>query len=258
MNRKVVELPDIPAAGEELEDYVAALFQASGHYVEKSIVGSDPADIFELDIVTTDYAHERPRRRLTEVKGGGWGYTDLFKVVGWMQYLKIQDGAFFITRWDDRGSAPGKMGPLGLEVVCFEDFKAAPEEFTERGFGTFATQELIELWRHSYGAERRFVKLLNKRAKKGDEGAKAAKAYHRQINNGTFLARAPEESLALLYEAYGEHPKLTRGYAQELDGDGFDPQSEASDSASYKAMLRGSTRNSRPARTSNTERGFLY
>ncbi|MFD0112554.1 MULTISPECIES: hypothetical protein [unclassified Streptomyces] len=47
MSKKVVELPDLPAAGEELEDYVAALFQASGHYVEKSIVASDPADIFE-------------------------------------------------------------------------------------------------------------------------------------------------------------------------------------------------------------------
>ncbi|MGC5346936.1 hypothetical protein [Streptomyces sp. DT171] len=145
MSKKVVELPDIPAAGEELEDYVAALFQASGHYVEKSIVGSDPADIFELDIVTTDYAHEGAMRRLTEVKGGGWGYTDLFKVVGWMQYLKIQHGAFFVTRWDDRKTAPSKMGPLGLNVVCFDDFRAAPEEFAEKGFGTFAAQELIEL-----------------------------------------------------------------------------------------------------------------
>ncbi|MEV8311916.1 hypothetical protein AB0P36_32490 [Streptomyces flavidovirens] len=234
-----MELPDIPGAGEQLEDYVAALFQASGQFVEKSIVGSDPADLFELDIVTMDYAHEEAIRRLTEVKGGGWGYTDLFKVVGWMQYLKIQHGAFFITRWDDRETAPSRMRPLGLDVVCFDDFEAAPEHFSEKGFGTFAARELIELWRHSYGVERRFVKLIHKRAKTGEEGAKAAKTYHRQINNGTFLARAPEESLALLYEAYGEHPKLTRGYAHELDGGSFDPQSESADSASYKAMFEG-------------------
>jgi hypothetical protein len=237
MSRRVVELPDIPGAGEELEDYIAALFQASGHYVEKSIVASDPADLFELDIVTTDYAHEGTMRRLIEVKGGGWGYTDLFKVVGWMQYLKILHGGFFITKWGDRETAPGRMEPMGLNVVCFDDFKAAPKHFSEKGFGTFAARELIELWRHSYGVERRFVKLLHKQAKKGDEGAKAAKTYHRQINNGTFLARAPEESLALLYEAYGEHPKLTRGYAHELDGGAFDPQSESPDSASYRAML---------------------
>ncbi|MFI9495663.1 MULTISPECIES: hypothetical protein [Streptomyces] len=239
MSEKVVTLPDIPGAGEELEDYIAALFQASGHFVEKQIVESDPADLLELDIVTTDYTGEEAVRRLTEVKGGKWGYTDLFKVVGWMQYLKIQQGAFFHTRWDDRETAPGRMKPLGLDVVCFDDFETAPEHFEEMGFGAFVEPKLIGLWRHSYCVERRLVKLINERAKKGEEGAKAAKTYHRQINNGTFFARAPEESLAMLYEAYGEHPRLTLGYAQELDGGTFDPQTPPAISTSYQAMFRG-------------------
>ncbi|MFI5534606.1 hypothetical protein ACIA8O_39335 [Kitasatospora sp. NPDC051853] len=239
MSKKVVELPEIPGAGEELEDYIAALFQASGHFVEKQIVESDPADLLELDIVTTDYAHEQATRRLIEVKGGKWGYTDLFKVVGWMRYLKIQHGAFFHTRWDDRETAPTRMTPLGLEVVCFEDFQAAPEHFSEKGFGTFVEPKLIALWRFSYGVERRFVHLIHERAKKGEQGARSAKTYHRQINNGTFLARAPEESAAMLYEAYQEHPQLTRGYAHELDGGTFDPQSAPASSPSYEAMLNG-------------------
>jgi hypothetical protein len=87
--------------------------------------------------------------------------------------------------------------------------------------------------------ERRFAKLIHKRARNGEEGARAAKTYQRQINNGTFFARAPEESLAMLYEAYGKHPKLTRGYAHELDGDSFDPQSDSAVSASYNAMFEG-------------------
>ncbi|MEV6105166.1 hypothetical protein AB0M28_10695 [Streptomyces sp. NPDC051940] len=235
-----MKLPDIPGAGEELEDYVAALFQASGHFVEKQLVESDPADLLELDIVSTDYTHEEAVRQLIEVKGGGWGYTDLFKVVGLMQYLKIDRGAFFITKWEKRETAPSRMEPLGLSVVCFKDFKVAPEHFTQTGFGSFVEPELIELWQHSYGVERRFIKLLNQRArKKGEEGARAAKVYHRQINNGTFFARAPEESLAMLYEAYSEHPKLTRGYAHELDGGAFDPQSVNPNSASYTGMLEG-------------------
>ncbi|WP_028813591.1 hypothetical protein [Streptomyces flavidovirens] len=73
MSKRVVKLPDIPGAGEELEDYIAALFQASGHFVEKQIVESDPADLLELDIVTTDYAGEQASRRLIEVKGGKGG-----------------------------------------------------------------------------------------------------------------------------------------------------------------------------------------
>jgi hypothetical protein len=238
MDRRVVTLPEIPGAGEELEDYVAALFQASGHYVEKQIVESDPADLLELDIVTTDYAPEEAVQRLIEVKGGKWGYTDLFKVVGWMQYLKLPHGAFFVTRWDDRQSAPDRMKPLGLDVVCFDDFEAAPQLFEDKGFGSFVEPSLIHLWRHSYGVERRFVRLIHEQAKKGEEGARAAKTYHRQINNGTFFAQAPEESLGMLYQEYGEHPRLTLGYAHELDGDTFDPQSTATNSASYQAMLR--------------------
>ncbi|WP_345045973.1 hypothetical protein [Streptomyces sannanensis] len=182
-------LPDIPKAGEELEDYIAALFQASGHFVEKQIIESDLADILELDIFATGYGPEKAVRRLIEVKGGGWGFTDLFKVVGWMRYLELQHGAFFITRWEDRESAPRKMEPLGLDIVCFDDFTTAPKLFTEKGFGSFAEPRLIGLWRHSYGVERKFVKVINKQARAGAEGAKAAKTYHRQINNGTFFAR---------------------------------------------------------------------
>lgn len=155
MSKKVVKLPDIPGAGEELEDYIAALFQASGHFVEKQIVESDPADLLELDIFVTDYAPEKAVQRLVEVKGGKWGFTDLFKVVGWMRYLDLQHGAFFITRWEDRESAPRKMEPLGLDVVCFDDFTTAPQRFEAKGFGSFVEPRLIDLWRHSYGVERK-------------------------------------------------------------------------------------------------------
>ncbi|MEU1628181.1 hypothetical protein ABZ746_23195 [Streptomyces sp. NPDC020096] len=238
MSKKVVTLPGIPGAGEELEDYVAALFQASGHFVEKQIVESDPADLLELDIFVTDYAPEQIVQRLIEVKGGKWGFTDLFKVVGWMRYLNLGHGAFFITKWEGRKSAPRKMEPLGLEVVCFDDFATAPQLFQEKGFGSFVEPGIIGLWRHSYGVERKFVKVIHNRTRDGAEGAAAAKNYHRQINNGTFFARAPEESLAMLYEAYGDHPKLTLGYACEIDGGGFDPHSASTDSPSYQAALR--------------------
>lgn len=238
MSKKSVVLSEIPDAGEDLEDYVAALFQASGHFVEKQMVESDPADILELDIVTTEYTTDSLDRRLIEVKGGGWGYTDLFKVVGWMQYLGVDKGACFITRWDDRESAPNRVGPLGLEVVCFDDFPKAPEQFEALGFGSFADPELIDLWRYSYAVERKLVRLILAKAKADLEGAKAAKAYYRLINHGTFFARTPEESLAMLYEAFMDHPKMMLGYALELDGGEYDPHSAPTTSASLTAAMR--------------------
>ncbi|MFE3525345.1 hypothetical protein ACFXOD_27695 [Streptomyces sp. NPDC059161] len=72
MGNKVVALPENPQ-GEALEDYKAALFQASGHFVEKQIIESDPADILELGIFATDYGPEKEVGRLIEAKGGGWG-----------------------------------------------------------------------------------------------------------------------------------------------------------------------------------------
>lgn len=237
MSKKVVTLPDIPGTGDELEDYVAALFQASGHFVEKHIVERDPADLLELDIFATNYATDPVVRRLIEVKGGKWGYTDLFKVVGWMRYLELDHGAFFVTKWDDRESAPDRMGPLGLDVICFDDFATAPKIFEDSGFGA-PDPDLLDLWRHSCEVERRLVKLILAKAKGGSEGAKETKVYYDLINNGTFLARAPEESLALLYGAYMSHPKLTLGYALELDGGTFDPHSPPTKSASCEAAMQ--------------------
>lgn len=240
MSQKVVTLPDIPGAGDELEDYVAALFQTSGHFVEKQIIERDPADLLELDIFATHYASDPVLRRLIEVKGGKWGYTDLFKVIGWMRYLELEDGAFFHTMWETRETAPSRMGPLGLEVVCFDDFATAPQRFEEHGFGKLANPELLDIWRHSYSVERRLVKVLLVKAKSGSVGAREAKVYYDLINNGTFLARAPEESLALLYQAYMTHPKLTLGYGLELDGGAFDPHTPTTPSPSVQAALNGS------------------
>ncbi|MEV5947581.1 hypothetical protein [Streptomyces sp. NPDC051993] len=53
MGNKVVTLPENPK-GEQLKDYIAALFHASGHFVEKQITESDLANILELDILATD------------------------------------------------------------------------------------------------------------------------------------------------------------------------------------------------------------
>ncbi|MFE9552513.1 hypothetical protein ACFYOD_03325 [Streptomyces sp. NPDC006703] len=60
--------------------------------MENQITESDPADIRELDIFATDYGPEKAVRRLIEAKGGGWGFTDLFKVVGWMKYWALSTG----------------------------------------------------------------------------------------------------------------------------------------------------------------------
>ncbi|MEV7395688.1 hypothetical protein [Aeromicrobium sp. NPDC092404] len=236
---KTVSLPEIPGSGDELEDYVAALFQASGHFVEKQVVEADPLDLLELDIVTTMYSKTKFAKRLVEVKGGKWGYGDLFKVVGWMEYLNIPVGAFFVKDWFDLGNSAERFQPLGLDVVQYGNFETAADQFEAEGFGQFADPELVGLWRHSYNVERALVQCVFKGAKTGHEGAKSAKSYYKLVNNGTFFARTPEESLNLLYAAYKEHPKISLGYALELDGGTFDPHASGVQSDAYTRAMRG-------------------
>ena len=72
-----ITIPDVPASGADLEDYVAALFQSAGFFVEKNIVErTDPGSpVLELDGVATSYAETPAQAVLIEAKGGDWGYA---------------------------------------------------------------------------------------------------------------------------------------------------------------------------------------
>lgn len=236
-----VSLSEIPDAGNDLEDYVAALFQASGYYVEKSLIERDPDDVLELDIVASKYDQGDVRRVLAEVKGGGWGYPDIFKIVGWMKYLGIREGGFLVKKPDEHLSQiRERVAKLGVTLAQFDDFSTASEVFAEAGLGTPRSANLVELWRFSYAAERALVAALNNRFKsdKDRQGPREARGYHRLINDGTFFAQSPEESLRLLYDAYIQHPKFTAANAAEIDGHGYMPQGGGEQSGSLREALR--------------------
>lgn len=89
----MAQLPASPR-GQELEDFVAAVLQSTGHFVEKNV---EEPNVLELDIVATTYAPQ-PTRRLFEVKETSPQFSDIFKVLGWMTYLGIERGAFVSGR----------------------------------------------------------------------------------------------------------------------------------------------------------------
>lgn len=222
-----VELTEIPEPGDDLEDFVAALYQSAGYFVEKSLQERAPDEVLELDLVATYYSPKSSAAVLAEVKGGGWGYPDVFKVVGWMNYLDQKQGAFFFRSSNKANLAAmsSRMEAIGLKLIELHDFTRAEDIFEQAGMGQVAAPELVSLWRHSYQIHRRLVKLVHQRSKTaGDaEGPKAAFEYQRLINDGTFFARSPLDSLSMLYAAYKEHPRLTLSCASEIAGDKFDP-----------------------------------
>ncbi len=91
-----VSLPDLPKE-KEFEEYISAFFQSGGNYIERNIIEREVEEVLELDIITTDYCSSPPEIKLLEVKSGKWGFPDLFKVRGWMDYLNISKGIFIAS-----------------------------------------------------------------------------------------------------------------------------------------------------------------
>lgn len=201
------ELSDLPETPVELEDFVAALFQASGHFVEKNI----HAEELELDLVATNYAEDPPIVTLGEVKSGGWGYGELFKLVGWMRYLNIDEGALFCQGVpDDKDLVvmQERFAPMGVTVTDLQDCTDAVTIFKDAGFPAIADPDEVMHWRWVHATERKLIDKLVQRKKstKGAKGPAAVLAYHRLVNDGVFFERAISGRLHVLYEAFQSHP----------------------------------------------------
>lgn len=90
---KKISFPDLPK-DEYYEDFVAALLCAGGYYIEKRINLRDPTNILELDVVTSKYYSNHVEKTLSEIKSAGWGISDVFKVRGWLDFLKLSKASF--------------------------------------------------------------------------------------------------------------------------------------------------------------------
>ena len=235
-------LSDIPTSGAELEDYVAALFLAAGCFVEKNI---EERNVLELDIVATDYTQDTPRVVLAEAKSGDWGFGDLFKVVGWMRYLRIDEGAMLVREIPhdkDLDRLGGIFGPLSVTIVRLDDLEEASNRFAESGLPVVRHPQEVEQWRWVHTAERVLLRQLIalKKSQLDRQGPSAVAGYHELVNNGIFFEPSIAGRLSHLYEAYQTHPKLALGCALEMDDDPFDPNPFFKTSPRMSdAMLRG-------------------
>jgi hypothetical protein len=221
-------LSTVPASGSELEEYVAGLFQSAGWFLERNIRRRDVADVFELDVVATRYDGPKPTSVLAEAKGGRWGFTDLFKIAGWMQYLGIERGAFFVrghpaTAGRDSGALRRTASPLRVSFVDLGDFSDPARRFGEGGFAGRVDPVLLEVWRYSYRVERALLEGVraDRRSAPERKGALTVLEYHDLVNDEVFFARNARERLRRLYDAYRRHPRLSAAVAAELSGDDF-------------------------------------
>ncbi len=232
-----VALPEFPT-GVDLEDYVAAFLQCAGFYTEKSLIESGETTIMELDIMAWKPTVDNTQHALFEVKGGDWGFADIFKVYGWKTYLEPRGvkAAYFVAPQAARSDKAvayieDKCTEIGLTLITHTDLDSLEGRFGELGLLPHSVNpDAHATWRFSFWLERQMQKVVGDRRKdrRGDQGPNAIWAYQELIRHGFLQARALRERLASMYQAHFDHPMLAKAVAAELDGNRWDTRSPSS------------------------------
>jgi hypothetical protein len=222
----MAKLPDVPQ-GKELEDYVAALLQCAGYFVEKNIIERGRVEVLELDMVATDYIDDLPKRLLFEVKSGNWGFSDIFKLLGWKTYMgpdKI-DSAYFVATGLNTDKPidffKEKCEQLGIFLLAVYDHNQIEQALIDTAIISNRCNELDHaLWRYSLWIERVMLNTVanSRRSDHGTKGPDEVYNYQELVKNGIALTGDVRERVAALYEAHFNHQWLAKAVAAELDG----------------------------------------
>lgn len=208
--------------GWELEDFVAAHFVSRGCYVETGVKERNPDEILELDVVWTDYRGKPEGRHPVEVKSGDWGLGDVFKFYGWTRYLGLEPGQFIHKESCGRlkpASLQHIQNRTGITLLHVPRSEDAEAQFKALGLPEPAWEDLPQIWRYSFWAQRRLLKAISEaiRQEVCPGSSKAAKEYHQLINNAVFFVPDIRDRVGDLLEAHLVHKELGASAAFELE-----------------------------------------
>jgi len=219
-----VSLPELPK-GKEFEEFISAYFQSSGLYVERNIIDKGVEEVLELDIITTDYDKTPPFIKLHEIKSGGWGFPDIFKLRGWIDYLNIPSALLVVNvNKSNIEFAKEKAKPLSVDIVVVENL----ENTASALYDFYPSEEInkadVAIWRFSYWVERNILHYLNqkKKAHKDKKSYAALEKYYYEISSGIFFTENIVDRVGKLYDAYREHPRISAKCGNEMIGGSFD------------------------------------
>jgi len=221
-----ITLPDLPK-GKEFEEYISAFFQSGRSYIERNIIEREVEEILELDIIATDYDSSPPKIKLLEVKSGNWGFPDLFKVRGWMDYLNIDSGVFIASKEKDNVDfLKNKAKGLNIDLVVIPDLSESQKALSELISNGSIEDEDISIWRFSYWVERNLLKRLNHKKKSSPDKKcfKSLEEYYFKVNSGIFFTENIIQKVNILYSTFQEFPRISAKCGNELIGNPFDDE----------------------------------
>lgn len=219
-----VNLPELPK-GKEFEEFISAYFQSSGLYVERNIIDKGVEEVLELDIITTDYNKIPPSIKLHEIKSGGWGFSDIFKLRGWIDYLNIPSALLVVNNNKDNIEfIKEKVNPLAVDLAVVEKLENTASALYDFYPSETINEEDVSVWRFSYWVERKLIHLLNqkKKAHKDKRSYRAIEQYYYDVSSGIFFTENISTRVEMLYDSFRKHPRLSAKCANELVGGSFE------------------------------------
>jgi hypothetical protein len=222
-NSTAIELPKIPK-DKDYEDYLCAYLQAGGLYVERNIIHREVEELLELDILTTDFQQDSAENLLVEIKGGDWGFSDIFKIRGWLTYLHFDQGCFIVQK-----SRPSisyfqdKAKELNIRLIDNSDLTKTKETLSSF-FNIEPEKAEIETIRFAYLLERKQLAQI-KQLKKKFPGLKSYQNlddYFFKTISGSFFSRDPIRRINKLFDTFIKYKNITAKICHELNGGDFD------------------------------------
>ena len=180
--------------------------------------------MLELDIITTNYNESPPEIFLTEVKSGGWGFSDLFKLRGWLDYLKINNAIFVATKTKSNIDLyVNKAVALSTALVVLPDLKDAAQPLSFVTYNETPNPLDVSIWRFSYWVERIITTDLThkKKCARSEERYVVLSNYLHAVNSGAFFCQTISERMEYLCRFFKDNPHVSANTAAEMSGLSF-------------------------------------
>jgi len=222
-NSTAIELPKIPK-DKDYEDYLCAYLQAGGLYVERNIIYRETEELLELDIITTDFQQDSADNLLIEIKSGDWGFSEIFKILGWMTYLHYDEGCFIVQK--SRPSISyfrNKAKELNIMLIDNSDLTKTKETLSSF-FKIEPEKAEIETIRFAYLLERKQLAQIKQLKKKFPcvKSYQNLDDYFFKTISGSFFSRDPIRRINKLFDTFIRYKNITAKICHELNGGDFD------------------------------------
>ena len=221
----------------EYEEFISAFLNIGGYYIERNLIEKDIEQVLELDIISTNYNENPPIILLIEVKSGGWGFPDIFKLRGWLDYLKLSHGAIIANKGKRNLNFFKQRGEsLEIKIYISPKFENTGGELRDLTGNVNIDNNDLTIWRYSYWVERNLLKRLKeKKALFHDLVCyQTIDEYLFEINSGIFFTENIIEKLTRLYAAYRKYPHISAKCGNELIGNDFNEDCKEIPSGVYK------------------------